>query len=159
MSRDELEYGMNLNLVSTNSQNDIDRNRTKEVFEHNLRELAANLLRIIRGAGKPYCLLSDMADCLESVAAYYKAHGCVPDSEVISLALDPDRAFEEERPWMKQRSNEDLRRWMVDGTFERMRRERNVRRAALQITASLLLNQASHLTKAKHEMIVEARRL
>lgn len=74
-------------IVSEQSEKDIERKRTRDEIGFRLRELAANVLRIVRGAGKSYNLLDEMTACVRSFQEFRDAHGHWPESHAIDEAL------------------------------------------------------------------------
>jgi hypothetical protein len=64
-----------LELVSNQTEEDIKITRARDEAIRALRELTGNLLRIVRGAGKPYQLDKLALDYLVAHRAYYEAAG------------------------------------------------------------------------------------
>lgn len=62
------------------------REWTKVDLSWAVRECAANLLRIVRGAGKPHELLLQMKKVIESAVKFQEVHGYWPD-DVIAAEL------------------------------------------------------------------------
>jgi hypothetical protein len=52
--------GAGMRIVSENSETDLARQRALDQVDWKIRELTANLLRITRGAGKPYEIMQQM---------------------------------------------------------------------------------------------------
>jgi hypothetical protein len=122
-----------IRLVSEQSEADIAKKRAEEEIGIELRALAANMLRVIRGAGKPYELVRDMSSCLKAFQAYYDAHSVWPDSYRLQKVLDfdPDE-YSRLKPDMDEAAMEQ---WHIKTA------ENEVCRAALQIVASKLIGQ------------------
>lgn len=59
-----------MKFVAENSASDIEAHHARLRAEHAVQELAANLLRIVRGAGKPYDLVRNVSDLIHAVVAY-----------------------------------------------------------------------------------------
>jgi hypothetical protein len=59
----------------------------QHLLNYRLRALAANLLRVVRGAGKPDQLEAQMIDLLDRYAAYRDVFGHGPPSNTISSAV------------------------------------------------------------------------
>ncbi|MCJ2086228.1 hypothetical protein MKK88_09500 [Methylobacterium sp. E-005] len=72
--------------------------------------------------------------------------------------LDPEAAYKEYRPWIK-RSPEDEARWEADGTIDRDLAEQDIRRACLQVVASMLLNQNPQQCRGESDFSDGLRRL
>jgi len=66
---------MTMRVVSENSETDIARSRALIDVECALRELAANTLRVIRGAGEPDELGEQMIKVLDAMFAHRDAAG------------------------------------------------------------------------------------
>jgi hypothetical protein len=64
-----------MHTVSENSEADLARQRASDQVEWKIRELTANLLRITRGAGKPYEIMQQMVDLAETMRGYQAATG------------------------------------------------------------------------------------
>ena len=110
---------MGLKLVTENTDPELERNRTREDLKWPLRELAANMLRMVRGAGKPSLMTKQLVECPDAMTAYKEAHGSLPPAKLIQHMLDPDAAFLEYRPWMANRDAEDVARWEEDGSTDK----------------------------------------
>jgi hypothetical protein len=131
-----------MRVVSEQSEQDIRKRKARDALVYPLRELAANLLRTIRGAGKPLELWRQMESYVSLMREYTDAHGCQPDDQFIHDILDCDIAENDYRPWIEQnRTKEDLRRSKANGTIDRKDAERLIRNASLQIIASTLVDQ------------------
>ena len=122
-----------IRLVSEQSESDIAKKRAEEEIGIELRALAANMLRVIRGAGKAYDLARDMSTCLKAFQGYYDAHNVRPDSSRLQKALnfDPDE-YSRFNPGMDEAGMEQ---WHIQTA------ENEVCRAALQVIASKLIGQ------------------
>jgi hypothetical protein len=62
-------------LVSENSDAEIAENDALAAVEWALRDLAANILRVVRGAGKPYDLGRQAVEFANALVAYREAAG------------------------------------------------------------------------------------
>jgi hypothetical protein len=142
---------MVVRVVSEQSPEDIRKNRAREALVDPLRVLTANLLRIVRGGGKPVALLRQMERCAISIREYASAHGHLPSAATINHILDCEAAQHEYRPWIKKAPAEDLCRWEDDGTLDRNEAERRIRNASLQIAASMLLDQMMQCSAAESD--------
>jgi hypothetical protein len=122
-----------IRLVSEQSEADIAKKRAEEEIGIELRALAANLLRVIRGAGKAYDLARDMSSCLKAFQVYYDTHNVWPDSYRLEKALDfdPDE-YSRLKPDMDEAA---MDQWQIKTA------DNEVCRAALQIVASKLIGQ------------------
>jgi hypothetical protein len=119
-----------------------DREWAKLEFSWAIRDTAANMLRIIRGAGKPYELLFQMKKAIDSAIKFQELHHHWP-SDVIANDLQ----LEDEMEKVLARGREGtldqvtIDRWWKDGTFDRMMAEHTIHRGALQAIASELIGQ------------------
>ena len=133
-----------MRVVSSQSE----KRETAAAVKVEVRELAANLLRIIRGARKPHNLWRQMRSCLTAAEDYYKAHGQLPSNPTLHQVLDIDAARDEFRPWI-QRSRKGIH------PTKRERIEQKIFEASLQIVASTLIDQHTQVGVA-HGALYEA---
>lgn len=147
-----------MRLVNEQSEAEIGRRRALDQLAPALRCLTANLMRISRGAGHPHRLANEMADCVEAMNAHWAAAGCGPTSEEIQRAIDPDAAQAEFRPWTVG-TEEDRARWEASGTFDIDYAVKEIRRAGLQMTASMLVDQLMLARKAEADLFDALRHL
>lgn len=141
---------MTIRLVSDQSESDVRKHEDEEALKSALRALTANLLRICRGGGKAE-LGRQLTGCIRAFQDYYESHGHYPVHATIQQILDPDAAMKEHRPWIDQ-NEDDLARWADDGTLERERAFQQIRNGALQVDASMLLNQITQERRGETEM-------
>lgn len=117
------------------------------------RVLAANLLRVIAGAGKDYELTGQMAGVLSAqleltkVADFYPHEIEKPISDALSN-LDWRHAD----PSYNRPTDEDRARWEEDGTASLNRAERRVRIASLRMVAAQLAQQPSQESAAASDL-------
>src|SRR5258705_10981212 len=65
-----------------------DQQQAFEVLDDALRALTANLLRVVRGAGKPDEVGRNMTACTDAMVAYRNAYGHWPASDVLADIVD-----------------------------------------------------------------------
>lgn len=122
-------------IVSQNSEEDLRRAASADRVEAAVQELATNILRIARGAGKPERLIDHAVRYVEAARDFFQAHGCWPVPELHDY-LDIERKLSvhepRERAWCR---GEDL---MVRG--------------ALQVAASRLAGQRTQESAGQSEM-------
>ncbi|WP_128925756.1 hypothetical protein [Bradyrhizobium guangxiense] len=107
-----------------------------------VRECAANLLRIVRGAGKPHELLLQMKKVIDSAVKFQEVHGYWPDDVIAAeLHLDDERQEILERCRAGNLSQADIDRWRNDGTLDEMSAEYITFCGALQVIASRMIGQ------------------
>ena len=114
-----------------------DHERLEAFVQSDLLRLTSNLLRIVRGAGKPEQLYSDMLTCLKSHQAYKKSVGHAVPAEIIANTLEfrsDDTSQQEMEFRMRQYADE------------------TIVRGALQFAASTLAGQSTQLAAGSREM-------
>lgn len=87
-----------MRIVADNSEADLARLRAEEEFEAALSGLTANLLRIVRGAGKGYEVASDAVRLVAAMEGFRTAFGHWPEDDRFSSVLavrDTDRFYED----------------------------------------------------------------
>ncbi|MFT8246599.1 hypothetical protein [Roseomonas sp. BN140053] len=135
-----------MKVVAENSEAELEARRKQEATDRAreqvvraLRELAANLLRVIRGAGKPWTLGQDAAEVVIAIEAYQEIAGPTLFADDIAAAL---RIQEHYRHLPSLSSRE----------AERLDAEEQVVRGALQVVASKLLGQRTQEAAGDDEM-------
>lgn len=118
------------------------RERVEGDLSWAVRECAANMLRIIRGAGKPHDLLLQMKKVIDTSITFQEVQGYWP-GEVIAGKLrlqdEMEECFEQHRTGALSEASIDL--WQEDGTFAQMSAEHTAFCGALQIIASRMIGQ------------------
>jgi len=126
-----------MKVVSDNSPEDIARDRAERRISSALRALTANLIRVVRGAGKPGEISSQVLSLTEALSAYRDAAGFLPFGETLAEFIRP-----EDRDLSRWSDDEKARHWaqklVIDG--------------ALQMTASRLLGQLTQESAGRSEM-------
>jgi hypothetical protein len=131
--------------VSEQSEEEIRRRRAREALVFPLRELAANILRIAKQGGRPHDLPRQLEACHNAIREYAEAHGTLPPAQEVQDILDGDRAFEDQRPHLKKYRAEN-------GPRDEEIAMALIRRGALQVTASLLLDQPMQVGMGEKEI-------
>ena len=85
-------------------QAEIARDRAMNEASWALRELTANLLRVTRGAGKPYEIVRQAQALIEAMIDYRDAAGYFPSSDELADALSAERDPE----FLERLSDENL---------------------------------------------------
>lgn len=134
----------NIRVVSERSEAEIKRQRATDALDGPLRQLASNILRIVRGAGKPYDLYEQMLAVLQAMNDYRDAVGAWPSS----FEMDKILNARVERNW----SDEDLKRWTEGGTLEMELAFDAICRGALQNVASKLVDQKLQIAAGENEV-------
>lgn len=73
-----------LRVVSERSREEIKRQETTRALKQALRELSANLMQIVRGAGKPDQLGANLNVCANAFNEYREIVGRGPDGRMLS---------------------------------------------------------------------------
>ena len=143
--------------MSGNQEQAKEERREAEAAAANLqramRALAANLLRVIAGAGKDYELTGQMAGVLNAQLALNKVANFYPHEieRPIRDALN-NLDWRREHPAYRQSTAEDQARWEEDGTASLKRAEQMVRTASLRLVAAQLAQQPSQESAANHDL-------
>jgi hypothetical protein len=118
-----------MRMAVNNSDDDIMRHRAMLAVDHALVELAANLIRVIRGTGRPRAVSLQAQALSDAMASYRSMVGMWPSAEEItaSLRLDDPTAG-----WLDQASPMERNKWHA---------KQAIIRGSLQVTASSLLGQ------------------
>lgn len=120
-----------MRIVVENAPADVARNRAIGELDWALRDLTANLLRIMRGQGVP-TEIEEQAQALVSALSHYRhAVGVAPTAEDLAHGLDADQA----RTVPEQASTERI---------AEVRAEEAIIRGAIDIAAARLLIEAQH---------------
>jgi len=129
-----------MHVVSSNTPTDIAINRASEQIREALIDLAANILRVIRGAGKPEEIDHQALRFVRATIAHQEAAGCLPHPSLYSTAL-----FYDENERGDRRTDQDPQEHYL---------EERIVRAVLQLVASRMLRQLTHENKSKYEMAI-----
>lgn len=132
-----------MRIVSENSDQDLARVRAEGRVDRALCELAANILRVVRGAGRPYELGRQAAGFVAACEAYREAVGHYPPPEDLGAALDVHRELEPSRFAERE--------YVISAASESMMR------GGLQIAASRLLGQLTQERAGDSELLDGAR--
>jgi hypothetical protein len=144
-----------MRLVSEQSTADLRRHEAREALLWPLRELAANLLRIAKRGGRPVYLVRQMSDCLAALKEYADAHGALPSEQEIHDILDCGLAWEQHRPWIKERRADiaaAFGRVDNDSWSDREEAMKLIRKGALQVSASMLLDQLPQVSMGESDI-------
>ncbi|WP_324749660.1 hypothetical protein SH591_14165 [Sphingomonas sp. LY54] len=133
-----------LHLIIANSEADIAAREARCELRAALRSFAANLLRIMRGAGKPAEIAGQCVDLLGALERYRAACGRIADAAEMIDALELPR-----RRQLRRHLSADMRR-IFDG-------EQKLLRGALQVAASQLLGQSAQEAAGDSEIREGAR--
>jgi hypothetical protein len=131
----------------------LDRARAEQEFELVLREAAANMLRIIRGAGRPAVLIEQMSDVFAAAAKYREVSG-QPPIDILQTVLHCES--ETEFIWEKRRTGQideaSSERRRENGQLNELDAEDRIKAGVLQIIASQLVGRPSQKGVGVSEM-------
>jgi hypothetical protein len=142
-------------IVSSQSEEEVSRLKAADELKRSLRILAANILRIVRGSGSPDDLsVWQIADCAEAFQSYLSVVGRYPDGHEIRNILDCELAQHEYRPWIQENS---LQESVEVDDYKALNILKNeamikIRQGALQVAASMLLDQMTQQNKGRQEI-------
>jgi hypothetical protein len=137
-------------------QKRLDEERRREwsraEFSWAIRDCAANMLRIVGGAGKPYELLKQMQEAIRAAVNFQETHGYWPQ-EVITDDLQIEDVLEKSRKRLAEGTLDQAYydRWWQDGTFDRGLAERRMYRGSLRAIASELVRQNTQKIAGQRE--------
>lgn len=137
---------MTMKVVSGNSETDIARSRALNDVEWALRNLAANILRVVRGAGKPDEFGEQMIKVVHAMFEYRDVVGHVPQADALRGALDIN-------------ASDVLLENISDDEAEKLDAKQEIIRGALQIAASRLLGQSTQESTGSNELIAGVKEL
>lgn len=126
----------NLKVVSERPAEEIKKQRAAAALGHTLRTLTANLLRIVRGAGKPEQIVDHVEAFARSFTEYCKDTDEMPDTSILRGMIG----------FHCEPSSDDGDRFN-DGLLEN-----SICRHALQVVASTLLDQKIPRDNAMREL-------
>jgi hypothetical protein len=128
-----------MRVVSENSDDDLKRRQADEELGHAIRALTANLLRVTRGAGKPYEIGLQAQRAADAGLAYYEAFGRPPGADQYAKYLDI-------------RLDREILSRVSDDEWYRSYAEERIIRASLQISASRLVGQLTQERVAESDL-------
>lgn len=116
-------------VVSERSEEEVRNRAVSDDLTATLNQLTANLIRIVRGAGKPDRIIDDLYACAVAFTQFAKQFEREPTAEEIAAAIS-------------------LHRELPDKATELALEEKAICRAALQIVASTLRNETIERDRA-----------
>lgn len=128
-----------MKIVAENSESDIKRRQARDEVVWPLTELTANLLRVTRGAGKPYEIGRQAVALINAMQNHWDVVGQYPSSDELTVALDIDPSRE-----FLEGGGEEF--------YEEVHAQQQVIRGALQIAASRLLSQRTQESAGEREL-------
>ena len=133
--------GVLMRVVSENTDTDLARKRAEKRVKRALQELAANLLRVARGAGRPPDVFVQAGSLVDAAIAYREAVGTMPPADLIAGYLDVDQLGQVVGQGHPVHEVSLARGWET------------IMRGSLQVTASRLVGQPMQEQAGKSEML------
>lgn len=127
-----------LRLAAENDQRTIDQEWARGQIRRPLRELAANVIRVVRGAGRSYEIAEQCVAVIEAYRTYFDKVGSWP------TAWEVDQALAIAREWEAQ---------VYDDAWERDVAREGIVRGALQVAASRLVGQNTQENRGRSELM------
>jgi hypothetical protein len=131
-----------------------DRIFAEQELRNALLETAANMLRVIRGAGKPYELITQFSVVVQSAIKFRDAFGHWPPShtlaEMLAMQDEVDEMYEKRAAG--RFTEADMDRWYQDGTMDELYAERTIKAGMLQLVASQFVGQTLQERVGESEM-------
>ncbi len=143
---------MRLKIVSSQTSTHIELNRAEGDLEFPFRDLAANVIRTVRGAGRPEDLVAQMSACLEAAEAYRKLTGHYPKAKIYRRFLNLAEFAFDPTKWADDREKEAINQLAMSGYPVRIEAEGMIHRGAMQVAASRLLGQHTQEVLGDHEL-------
>lgn len=147
---------MALRVVSSQTSTQIERNYAEGELEFPFRNLAANIIRVVRGAGRPEDMIAQMLACLDAAEAYRKLTGHYPKAKIYRRFLNLAEFYFDPTTWADEKEKEAILQLSMSGYPEKIEAERMIHRGALQVAASRLLGQHTQEVAGDHEMYMGA---
>jgi len=125
-------------VVSENSETDLQRKRAESRLDQSLRELTANLLRVVRGAGRAYDVEDQIRKAADAFGAFREVAGYGVGAQEIDQMLSGGLPPEITGPWSDARERQQATEMIVRGS--------------LQMTAAELLGQHLQVAAGRQEL-------
>jgi len=132
-----------MRLVINQDDDEIARRRAERLAMSALRTVAANLMRVTRGSGKPEEIVLQLDRLVTDLRAYREISKEWPSADTFARALDI-RSDKLDRA----RENPDY--------FDESIAQLKIVRAALGVAAAQLLGQATQISTSNHELYAGA---
>lgn len=135
-----------IRIVSEQSDEVIARRKARAAIAYPLRVMAANIIRIVRGAGEPRYLIDQMGDVARAFEEYRTAYGHLPLGPDVQEALSFKDDWRRVHPWMEAGRGDELDHELEAADYQMVR-------GALQMVAAMLIDENQlHQTKG-HDAI------
>lgn len=130
----------NMRVIAENRPPEIETHEAQNRLRSALRDLTANLLRVVRGSGHPYRIGQQVPALIAALTGYRDATGHWPRAEDVTEMLSIDRS----REWRRQH--------VPDSALDRFCAEEQIISGALQQAASRLVDQRTQERAGGSEM-------
>lgn len=130
-----------MRVVAENSEVDMAKRQARDDLEWPMVQLAANMLRVVRGAGEPQSLPRQMVSVIKAVSAYHDVFGFYPSADELSAPINVRL--------MLERRDTDGWSGGVDKIVQ----------GALQVAASQIVGQATQESLGEREIMDGMRRI
>lgn len=127
-----------LRLAAENDQRTIDQEWARGRLRRPLRELAANVIRVVRGAGRSYEIAEQCIAVIEAYRGYFDKVGSWPAAWEVDQALAIGR---------------DRDTQVYDEAWERAVARETILRGSLQVAASRLVGQNTQENRGRSELM------
>lgn len=143
-----------LRIASERSDEDIRRTRAEQALVAPFRILAANMLRIMRGAGKPDDLLLHMQEVINAAVEFKSASGRWPSAELISsvLVVEGEISSLTKLAAHDEESERQMQRWENSGEFERQATMDAICKSVAKLWAAKLAGPLVQKRAAENEL-------
>lgn len=121
---------------AASSKQEALRERFEDEISYMLRKHAANVLRVVRGAGSPHSFYRDCCELIERFHDYHNDYGRLPPVHLISEHMKFDLVQTGDKSFSEQ-----------DWAFERMVK------GSLQLAAATLLNQRLQVSAGETQLV------
>jgi hypothetical protein len=121
-----------------------------------LQVSAANMLRVIRGAGKPHELIQQLNEVVKAAIKFKDAFGDWPPSHVLGemLAMPDEVHAMDERRAQGRFTKADIDRWYEDGTMDRKYAEQAIKAGCCRRSLRNSLARPCRNTRAKPKCVM-----
>jgi hypothetical protein len=126
-------------VVEGTSDLELARQFSADRLSRAIRELTANLLRVMRGAGRSYAIGDQLQSIVRAFIEYQEKFGYLPAPFMFDEMLSIDQS-------------EAWRTHLRGAELMRSHAEARIVRGALQVAASLLLRQLTHQRAGEREL-------
>jgi hypothetical protein len=139
-----------INLVS---EREVAVRRACADLNRAIKELTANMLRIIAGAGKSSELIEQIQPIVAACESLMKLTGNSLAAEIQIEQTLQTLDWRANNPNYSRPSDEDLARWEIDGSADLERAERAIVKEACQIVAAQIAEEPNQESKRHYQFV------